>query len=80
MHTEEERRQRHIYGIKHSLKYKIQMNDEILDPVQRSEKHSPKGKLISGITVPDTDAIRAKKQLFAELEPRDDIFGTNQML
>lgn len=46
----DEKRINDLYGEKPNLKYKIKMNDEILDK-QRAKSHSSQGKLIFGSAV-----------------------------
>lgn len=74
----EEARLRHLQGGRTGLKYKIKLNDEILEPGTGDSRTSPRGKIATGITVPDTEAIKAKKLQFGETGQREDIWGTSK--
>ena len=66
IYKDEEKRIRQLYGEKKNLKYKIKLNDEILDKHGRSASSPAKiGKLILGANyaeepqlVPPTEAVR----------------------
>jgi len=69
-----------LYGSRQSLKYKIKLNDKILDPNEADKKMSPRGKVATGITVPDTNMMKLKKKLRQEIRENDDIFETSKKL
>jgi hypothetical protein len=61
IYKDEEKRIRMLHGSKQNLKYKIKLNDQILDPFDTTNKGSPKGKLALGSTVPDSKVMKVKK-------------------
>lgn len=50
-----------LHGSKQSLKYKIKLNDQILDPNEKDNKSFAQGKLVIGSTVPDNQMMKIKK-------------------
>jgi hypothetical protein len=68
---------RQMYGSKQGLMYKIKLNDEILEPSSGDARVSPRGKLATGTTVPDTQLIKEKRQQFDE--QGKDIWGTSKL-
>lgn len=76
MHREEAR-MKQMYANRQGLKYKIKLNDEILEPGSTDNRTSPRGKLAIGTTVPDTETIKAKKQ--SHQQERADIWGTSKL-
>ena len=71
---------RELHGSRQNLKYKIKLNDKILERNEQQERQSPKGKLQTGCTVPDNNMMKVKKQLLNEIKQKDDIFGTQKKL
>jgi len=76
IYKDEEKRLRMLHGSRQNLKYKIKLNDQILDPDELNGKGSPKGKLALGTTVPDSKVMKLKKQIMQDVKEKDDIFGT----
>ena len=80
IYKDEEKRLKLLHGTRQNHKYKIKLNDQILDPVEQANKTSPKGKLALGTTGPDSQVMKVKKQLMNEIKEKDDIFGTQRKL
>ena len=71
-----------LYGSKAGLKYKIKLNDQILDPSGGSNSASPriKGKLVLNKTVEPNSQMQINIKKMNERKEKDDIFGTQQKL
>ena len=82
IYRQEEKRIRTLYGSKQSLKYKIKLNDQILDPMDQNAQTSPtgKGKLNLGATIEPNQVLKIKQKQIQDKKAKDDIFGTQGKL
>ena len=69
-----------MYGSRQGLKYKIKLNDEILDPSQVSQSPTAKGKLNLGKTIEPNQLMQINIKKMNEKKQKDDIFGTQKKL
>jgi len=51
IYRDEEKRIKLLYGSRQGLKYKIKLNDQILDPTEASPSPKPQGKINTGKTI-----------------------------
>lgn len=81
IYRDEEKRVRSLYGSKQGLKYKIKLNDQILDPSQAASM-SPrlKGKLNLGKTVEPNQLMQINVQRINQKKKDNDIFDTKSKL
>lgn len=73
---------RNLHGTRSSLKYKIKLNDQILDKESlRLSGFSPqKGQLKLGKTVQPNEIMQVKQKEMHVRKEQDDIFGTQKKL
>ena len=76
----EEKRIKLLYGSRQGLKYKIKLNDQILDPGQASQSPQSKGQIKLGKTVEPNQLMQINIKKMNEKKEKDDIFGTQQKL
>ena len=58
------------------MKYKIKLNDQILDPTESSPSPKPQGKVNTGKTVEPNQLMQINIKKMNEKKEKDDIFGT----
>lgn len=79
IYRDEEKRIKLLYGSRQGLKYKIKLNDQILDPSKKQASQSPeqnKAKIKTGITVEPNSLMQVNIKKMNEKKELDDIFGT----
>ena len=76
IYRDEEKRIKLLYGSKNSLKYKIKLNDKILDSSKDEASPKLKGKLNVGVTVEPNQHMQINIKKMNEKKKKDDIFGT----
>ena len=80
IYRDEEKRIKLLYGSKNSLKYKIKLNDKILDSSKDEVSPKLKGKLNVGVTVEPNQHMQINIKKMNEKKQKDDIFGTQKKL
>ena len=76
----EEKRIRLLYGSRQGLKYKIKLNDEILDPAEGSQSPRTKGAVKVGKTVEPNQLMQINIKKLNDKKERSDIFNTQNQL
>ena len=72
----EEKRIKMLYGSRQGLKYKIKLNDQILDPAQSDYSPKANGKISVGKTIEPNQLMQINLKKMNEKKEKDDIFGT----
>ena len=80
MYRDEEKRINQLYGSKKGLKYKIKLNDKILDSSKESKSPLTKGRLTLGKTIEPNPLMQVNIAKLNEKKEKDDIFGTMSKL
>ena len=80
IYRDEEKRIKLLYGSKNSLKYKIKLNDKILDSAKDEVSPKLKGKLNIGKTIEPNQHMQINIKKMNEKKQKDDIFGTQKKL
>ena len=80
IYRDEEKRIRGLYGSRAGLKYKIKLNDQILDPQDANKSPTGKGKVAVGKTIEPNQLMQINIKKMNEKKQKDDIFGTQARL
>lgn len=80
IYRDEEKRISGLYGRKKGLKYKIKLNDKILDSAKDNKSPLTKGKIALGKTIEPNPLMLINVQKMNEKKEKDDIFGTQGKL
>mmetsp|Transcript_37590 Transcript_37590/g.49487 ORF Transcript_37590/g.49487 Transcript_37590/m.49487 type:complete len:150 (+) Transcript_37590:409-858(+) len=80
IYRDEEKRIKLLYGSKNSLKYKIKLNDKILDSAKEESSPQLKGKLNLGKTIEANQLMQINIKKMNDKKEKDDIFGTQKKL
>lgn len=80
IYRDEEKRIKLLYGSKNSLKYKIKLNDKILDSAKDVMSPKLKGKLNRGSNIEPNQIMQINVKKMNERREKEDIFGTQKKL
>ena len=80
IYRDEEKRIKELYGSRQGLKYKIKLNDKILDPDASNSQSPQRGALKLGKTIEPNQIMQVNIKKMHEKKDKDDIFGTQSKL
>ena len=80
IYKDEEKRIRLLYGSRQNLKYKIKLNDQILEPGETKDSPTFKGKLSLGSQIDPNTQMKTIVRKRQDKKARNDIFDTANKL
>ena len=80
IYKDEEKRIRLLYGSKQNLKYKIKLNDQILEPGEGQNSPTGRGNVKLGSMVDPNPVMKAIQSKLKTKQQQNDIFGTANKL